>query len=147
MDTLNYLLVANFEAKTTTKNVTISTETGTEKLQLSIDKNLMLSCLEIIVDNAIDNSPDQSQVLIKCYEETDRKQRISFEVLDNGTGFSRLALNQLFEFFTADDIDFHSEGFGLGLATAKLIMDTLSGEIKIANRESGGASVKISFNK
>jgi K+-sensing histidine kinase KdpD len=68
------------------------------------------------------------------------------EVLDNGNGFSENALEKLFDYFPSEDVLHHHEGFGLGLAAARLIMDVHSGEIQASNRaDNPGASVRLIF--
>jgi K+-sensing histidine kinase KdpD len=73
----------------------------------------------------------------------DNKHTI-IEFIDNGTGFSSMALKNLFRFFGVGDkhIDQHT---GLSLALIKLIMDIHHGEIKISNNKTGGATVKLIF--
>jgi len=118
-----------------------------EDIVFTIDRDLCTSCFEIVLLNAIEHSPPFSQVFVNCYIEPDKQDYLVVEVIDSGSGFSDEAVTQLYEFFCADDIDFHSEGFGLGLATAKLIMDTITGKISIKNLAGKGASVKLYFKK
>jgi len=118
-----------------------------EDIVFTIDRDLCTSCFEIVLLNAIEHSPPSSQVFVNCYIEPDKQDYLVVEVIDSGSGFSDEAVTQLYEFFCADDIDFHSEGFGLGLATAKLIMDTITGKISIKNLAGKGASVKLYFKK
>ena len=47
------------------------------------------------------------------------------EIQDQGPGFSRKALKNIFELFSADNLQYKTEGFGIGLATAKLILNAL----------------------
>jgi len=123
-------------------NIQIISKLHQENLYISIDKGLMNSCLEIVLDNAIAHSPANDAVIISAFPE---EGGVAIEITDNGPGFTPKALKELFNFFVTEDIDYHSQGFGLGLATAKLIMDTLSGSIAVNNKESGGAIVKLYF--
>lgn len=61
---------------------------------------------------------------------------------DNGPGFQPEFLNRAFEpYFTTK-----SRGTGLGLAIVKKIIDEHGGDIRLANRDCGGAEVRIRLN-
>jgi K+-sensing histidine kinase KdpD len=68
-------------------------------------------------------------------------------LVDEGPGFSEKAKKELFNFFAADNLDQNSYGFGVGLATAKLILDLIKGSIEIANKEPKGAIVRLKFRE
>ncbi len=70
------------------------------------------------------------------------KKDVSIIFSDNGPGFSKTALESLFELFSSGDI-LHSEGTGLGLAAAKLILDAHEAKIDVKNLETKGAQVTI----
>jgi nitrogen fixation/metabolism regulation signal transduction histidine kinase len=60
-------------------------------------------------------------------------------VSDNGTGFPPQILARAFEPYVTSK----SKGTGLGLAIVKKIIDDHKGDIRISNRESGGAEISI----
>ncbi len=136
--------IKHLSPKLQEKQININTSIPDENSKTTIDKHLIINCLTIVIENAIQHSPPQSTIEIKTKE---KDKQITIEVLDNGPGFSPEALSQLFEFFTSESLDAHSDGFGLGLASAKLIMDTLSGSIEVKNRSEGGAFVKLTFSR
>jgi K+-sensing histidine kinase KdpD len=72
----------------------------------------------------------------------DRKKII---IQDNGPGISDEYKEHLFDLFVADSHDDFNDGFGLGLATAKLIMDMLSAEIEVTSPQTGGTRVIMTF--
>jgi K+-sensing histidine kinase KdpD len=124
------------------KNIELEIKNPYSEIILLSEKKLLQSCLTIIIDNAIKYSPDNDVVKIILEKTNDS---ILVNVIDNGPGFSDKALENLFEFFSADNLDYRSYGFGVGLATAKIIMDIMDGEIKIANKQPNGADVKLVF--
>jgi two-component system sensor histidine kinase/response regulator len=65
------------------------------------------------------------------------------EFIDKGSGFSQLALKNLYSFFGVGDkhID---ENTGLNLALVKLIMNAHEGDIIVSNNEVG-VTVKLIF--
>jgi len=107
------------------------------------DQRLLLICLELILDNALKYTPEDAKVRISNRRENSMAW---VEITDNGPGFSAKALENLYELFTADNLRYRSHGFGIGLATAKIIADTLSARLEISNLHGSGASVRITFN-
>ena len=124
------------------KNIEIEVENAFDQIHVLAEPKLLLSCLSIVIDNAIKYSSENGRVLIsiKRYHEY-----IEMTILDEGPGFSEKAQEQLFKFFAADNLQQQSHGFGVGLATAKLILDLIKGTIEIANREPRGALVRVKF--
>lgn len=124
------------------KNIEIELENNFAELQVMAEPKLLHSCLSIVIDNAIKYSPDNGRVIIsiKRYHEY-----VEMIILDEGPGFSQKAQEELFEFFSADNLDHQSHGFGVGLATAKLILNLIKGSIEISNREPKGAFVCLKF--
>ena len=127
---------------TSEKNIEIEVENPFEELNVFAESKLLSSCLSIVIDNAIKYSPENGKVLIsiKRYHEY-----IEMIILDEGPGFSDKAQEQLFSFFAADNLQQQSHGFGVGLATAKLILDLIKGTIEIDNRQPKGALVRLKF--
>lgn len=65
--------------------------------------------------------------------------RVLLTVSDNGPGFPSELLARAFEpYFTTK-----SRGTGLGLAIVKKIIDEHGGEVRLLNRDSGGAEIRI----
>lgn len=66
-------------------------------------------------------------------------QRVVLTVSDNGPGFPAELLARSFEpYFTTK-----SRGTGLGLAIVKKIIDEHGGDVRLSNRDTGGAEVRI----
>ena len=112
------------------------------QILIKSDQKLLTTCVNLIVENAVKFSPDLSLITIKTLK-SDNKALL--EIQDQGPGFSRKALKNIFELFSADNLQYKTEGFGIGLATAKLILNALSAELKIFNLPGAGASVQIVF--
>lgn len=125
------------------KNVKIinNIDTTTE-LNIIADENLFFKCFNIVLDNAIKFSPDKGEVIITSEQEEEKKKIC---VSDNGPGISDEYREHMFELFVADNHEEVGNGFGLGLATAKLIMDILSAEIDVVSPESDGTRVILTF--
>jgi len=112
------------------------------QIMIKTDQKLLATCLNLVVDNAIKFSPELSQITIKTLHSYNNAM---LEILDQGPGFSRKALKSIFELFSADNLQYTTEGFGVGLATAKLILNVLSAEMKIFNLPGSGACIQLVF--
>ncbi len=126
------------------KQIKIITNSYYHSIAVHGNGDLIIKTIKIILDNAIRYSSEKSEVLIKVNE---NDENIIIEVEDYGPGFSKEAMSKLFDFFSCDDIMHHTEGFGLGLSAAKLIMNIHNGEIEVKNKKKSGAIVKLVFFK
>lgn len=95
-----------------------------------------------IIHNVLQNAEDalagddDGQLLILTRQEGERALLL---VRDNGPGFPPQMLARAFEpYFTTK-----SRGTGLGLAMVKKIVDEHGGEVRLNNREQGGAEVRV----
>ena len=114
-----------------------------ENVYVRADQRLMNTCLELIIDNALKYTPDDGRVIIRTFRNDDLA---GIEVTDDGPGFTPKALESLYELFSADNLRYRSHGFGVGLATAKIILDTLCAKLDVSNLPEKGAVVRMVFD-
>lgn len=107
------------------------------------DQQLMNTCLELVIDNSLKYTAERGEVTIRIFSEGGVA---GVEVADSGPGFSPKAMESLYDLFTADNLKYHSHGFGVGLATVKVILDTLSARLEINNLPESGAMVRMVFD-
>jgi signal transduction histidine kinase len=103
---------------------------------------LIKACFSIIMDNAVKYSPRNGKIQIHGINHSDK---VIVTIQDEGPGISDLARASLFELFTADNLQYKAHGFGIGLATAKHIMELMEGKISIENNSIKGTSVWLEF--
>ncbi len=118
-------------------------ESPEESIFVKADQRLLNTCMELIVDNALKYSSERGEVNIRIFRDD---SLAGIEVADNGPGFSSKAMESLYDLFAADNLRYHSHGFGVGLATVKLILDTFSAKLEINNLPDRGAMVRIIFD-
>ena len=131
-----------FSDEITKKNIKIVFDIQDDAQKVNGDFNLFNRCVRNLIHNAIKYSPQNGEITLKSYK-TDLL--IIFHIEDKGQGFTKDQLEKHFKPFVKTQVDAKNEGFGLALATTKLIMDIHSGEIKVSNAPDGGAVVKLSF--
>lgn len=127
-------VLTRLEEKLTSKAIKIDKKFDTEQLHIAMDESLIRFSLKGILENAILFSPAGETIEISISSE-DKHLKISIK--DKGPGFSKEALAQIFELFTAVDVWHHSEGLGLTLATVKMITDLHKGKIEVKNHTDG----------
>jgi two-component system phosphate regulon sensor histidine kinase PhoR len=104
---------------------------------LRVDPLLFRRLLENLLGNAIKFSPPGSTVLLKIWQEG---SELGFAVQDQGPGIPPEELSHLFEFFYRGKAAGGQEGFGLGLATVKRIIDAHGGRLWVDTAPGRGAT-------
>jgi K+-sensing histidine kinase KdpD len=133
----------NLEKKRKQKNIKIDFNYPEEQYLKKIDASLISNVFEFVIDNSIKYSPEGELLTISSIID---KDKLKISIIDKGEGFSDKSLSNLFQYFeSTDDLMFHSEGTGLSLAAAKVIMDMHNFEINARNSEEGGAVVEMVF--
>lgn len=131
----------DFDARLAKKNIHFKIDCPDE-MTLMLMPSLIKKCFENILDNALKYTPEGGTIKISSRI---KDQQFEMEIKDSGSGFSEEALKKLFDYFGADKVMHHAEGFGLGLAACKLIIKAHEGKIDIANCDTGGALVRLIF--
>lgn len=124
------------------KNIEIIKDYHKSCPNIEADTRLLTECFDILFSNSVKFTQTGGSVRVAT-DHDDSRVYINFT--DSGQGFTEDSLDNLYELFSSDEILHHKEGFGLGLATAKIIIDNHGGEIKAENLPGGGAQVSVSF--
>lgn len=106
-----------------------------------VDSDLIRICFLMIIENSYKFAGSEPKLNISISLDVGV---VNIIFVDNGPGFSKAAMSNLYDLFSSGDI-LHSEGTGLGLAATKLALDAHEAKINIENIEKGGAKVVISL--
>jgi len=123
------------------KGVTV--DDNVPKMSVRGNKDSLSQAVAIILDNAIKYSPENSNIQITVQKDT---RHVWLSVKDDGFGIKAVHLPHIFErFYRADSSrSKHTvEGFGIGLALAKKIVDQHNGEIIVASTPGKGSTFTI----
>jgi two-component system sensor histidine kinase CiaH len=126
-----------------TKNVTI--KNNTKDMILEAEHHSLLELFVILIDNAIKYSPEKSSIIITSKAQN-KLGKISIK--DQGIGINSNDLPHIFErFYRADSSRTKSSagGYGLGLAIAKKLADSLDGSIEVRSAPGQGSTFTISI--
>jgi len=124
------------------KDITLETNLPPEIPALRADPLLLQRALENLLENAIKYSPTHSRVLLAVRVED---SAIRFTVRDQGPGISPKDLPHLFEVFYRGEQKGNTQGFGLGLAAVRRIIDAHGGRIWVDTGPGRGCAFHFTF--
>jgi len=107
---------------------------------ISGDSTRLRQVIHNLVQNALDALQGQDNALVLVVTES-MSDAVKLTVSDNGQGFSEELLGRIFEPYVTTK----SKGTGLGLPIVKKIVEEHHGKIQIANLDTGGACITITF--
>jgi two-component system sensor histidine kinase/response regulator len=131
-----------FHEQTVDRNIHIATDVEPEDMLIVGDHDLLRMCFSIILENALNYSPQDDYVQIKARK---AEGGLIIEICDRGPGIPDSIKGNLFELFVTEDVMHHNEGLGLGLPTAKMIMDLHEGRIEIGVCKEKGTVIRLFF--
>jgi PAS domain S-box-containing protein len=108
--------------------------------QVAGDPALLRVVFENVLSNAIKFSRQRNPAVIEVTASAGSGDEIVVEIKDNGVGFSEQHAHRLFRAFQHLHGDSQYEGIGIGLATAKRIIERHGGRIWAKSRPDEGAS-------
>jgi two-component system sensor histidine kinase CiaH len=121
----------------------ITLDNQTKDLILKADHYSLTELLVILLDNAIKYSPSGKRIEITS-SVSGKSGRISIK--DQGVGIKATELPHIFDRFYRSDTSrskTQAEGYGLGLAIAKKIADSLDGSIEVKSAPAKGSTFTI----
>ncbi len=142
-ETLEQIIATEFIQLLDEKKIKTSYDISPENIKVNADRQLFTTCVTNIFENAINFSSPKSEIKLKAFF-SDHDCIIEFH--DNGSGFSNKALLNLDKMF-ASGSEGLSQGKGIGLAMASLIMTNHGGKLAVINKAVGGANVTLLFPK
>lgn len=129
------------------KGLSIHLGNNVQKIFVKIDVIQFRNVIQNILENSVKYKKEESvEVEIIC---VDNESDVTITIADNGPGVPNEALEKLFELFYRNDVSRKnpSNGSGIGLATAKKIIDMFDGKIRAENVTNGGLAIIITLPK
>lgn len=93
-----------------------------------------------LLDNAIKYSSEHVILAISCQKQDDGTQVV---IRDNGKGMTTEQVERMFEQFYQADRSHKANGYGIGLALVKKIINLLNGNITVQSQLEKGTTVKV----
>ncbi|MDY6795151.1 MAG: PAS domain S-box protein [Actinomycetota bacterium] len=112
--------------------------------KVMVDKEKMIGVLVNLLDNAVGNSAEGSDIEITASQ---KNGIITVSVLDRGTGIPEKDRERIFDRFyqVGDAIHHSSPGMGIGLYISREIVESHGGEIWCEPREEGGSVFRFTL--
>jgi len=147
-DVLNfaYDVAASVESKIKAAGVEFDCDFDGDPMEVQMDAGVVRLALINILENALDACVEDTakkshQIVFSVKPD---KNKIVFEVRDNGTGMDRETRESLFTLFFSSK---GNKGTGLGLFIANKIIEQHGGKIKVDSKPNRGSSFRISIPK
>jgi two-component system sensor histidine kinase VicK len=102
------------------------------------DPTLLRQVMVGLLTNAFKHTPPPGSVTVRGRR--DGKSEVVLEVIDTGTGIPEVEIERVFERFYRRTESRKQEGFGLGLAIARRMVDVMGGEIGARSVEGQGST-------
>ena len=116
-------------------------------LEVEADFDRIVQVLVNYTTNAINHSPEQSEILLRAClidGQPERAACVKLSVEDNGPGLPVEMRDKVFErFFQTADSQTKKSGYGLGLAICKMIAEAHGGSVGVGESDSGGCAFYI----
>jgi len=128
----------------------INFNTKLENLYIQGDKASLIELIVILLDNAIKYSPQKSKITIRLKK---KNHQAEIRIIDRGIGIKSSDLPYIFNRFYRADLSRQRQlgsginGYGLGLAIAKKIIELNRGSIEVKSKIGAGTTFIIKFPK
>ena len=132
-------LILKFNSFAKASNVEIEFKKVADLPKVFTDPSQIRQAIENLLDNAIRYIKDKGKVIISL----EKKEKILyFKIKDSGVGIPKEEQKYIFQkFFRSENIlRYQTQGSGLSLYIAKLIVEKLGGEIGFKSREGVGST-------
>ncbi len=135
--------ISKVEVSSNKKNIKIKTQI--KDLYILGNQDSLIALIVIFLDNAIKYSSNKSPVTIKA-DRTDGQVKVS--IIDQGIGIDKDQLSKIFDRFYRTDQSRSKDsqnGFGLGLAIAKKMANSMNGAIDVKSQLGLGTTFTLTF--
>lgn len=125
------------------RNKNIKIVNSVESRKVKGDAQSLTELFVILIDNAVKYSHEKSEVKIQSEI---KKSKMAIEVIDEGIGITKSEQEHIFDrFYRADSsrCKENTNGYGLGLAIAKEIIDRHNGSIGITSSPNQGSRFSV----
>ena len=107
------------------------------------DPNRLTQVFSNLISNSLKHTPNGS--ITYGYQILDEASMIEFFVKDTGEGIAKEDQQRIFHTYVSGDAENNQNGFGLGLALCKIIVEKMGGTISVESEVGKGATFRFSM--
>ena len=135
-------VLANIDLQVQKRGGHVHKQLEAEFLVVEADEMHLTNIIYNLLDNANKYSPEHPEIVIKTKSSA---KGIFINIIDQGIGMSREALNKIFDkFYRVPTGNLHDvKGFGLGLAYVKSMIEAHGGSITVKSEPKSGSNFEI----
>ena len=119
------------------ENVRLSWSNPTMNVTLNTDANRLTQIFSNLISNALKHTTQGS--ITYGYRLINDGQEVEFFVTDTGTGIAEEDLKHIFTTYMSRDAE-NQNGYGLGLALCKIIIEKMGGSINVSSKVGQGST-------
>lgn len=119
------------------EQIEMKIEEGEKDVKLNTDANRLTQVMSNLMSNALKHTTKGS--ICFGYKLTPDKSNIIFHVTDTGSGIPQDIIGSIFQTYVSKDAE-TNQGFGLGLALCKIIVEKLGGHITVESTIGKGST-------
>ena len=108
--------------------------------RITADPERLQQCLAALVDNAVRYSAGAVHLAVSASDDS-----VILHVRDQGPGIPEQERGQVLQRFVRGSTSIGTRGSGIGLATVKVLMESMQGELLIGDAPEGGADLQLRF--
>ncbi len=137
-------LIESFQVKASQSGVGLELETEDTLPLIEADSGRLRRVFANLIDNAIKFSKKGGKVVVRVRE---TGEDVSVRVIDQGTGIDSEDLPYIFDPFRRGKGEQPAEGFGLGLAAVKVIVEGHGGSVHVESELGKGSEFEVVLPK
>ena len=107
------------------------------------DPNRLTQVFSNLISNALKHTPKGS--ITYGYQILEEAAKIEFFVKDTGSGIAKEDQQRIFQTYVSGDAENNLNGFGLGLALCKIIVEKMGGTISVESEVGKGATFRFNM--
>lgn len=110
---------------------------------LNTDENRIMQVFSNLISNALKHTAKGS--ITYGYRMVDDGQDVEFFVQDTGSGIAPEDIDKIFDTYVSKDAETMQNGYGLGLALCKIIVEKLGGTISVSSALGEGSTFRFTI--